>query len=184
MNTSSKILSTLAVVSILVLGIVGAAIALILPGSRDVTGPGSTGDPTPVEDHLEDGEWFGFVSFDDRDGSISIDPAELLTGDAAHDAAVEAGVISEGETLPNDMFIVNDDHRIRTHLFADGPVISVLDGNRPWETLQLTDSDLVALFEGTYAGDPVYGLSAAEPFPMTVTIADGLVTGASQVYLP
>jgi hypothetical protein len=44
------------------------------------------------------------------DGStLRVDVAEFLTGDEAERAAVAAGAIAEGEDVPNDYFVRNDD---------------------------------------------------------------------------
>ena len=50
-----------------------------------------------------------------KDGKryISIDYAEMLTGQAAIDAAVAAGEIAPGEDLPNDYWISNDNPQKR-----------------------------------------------------------------------
>ena len=50
---------------------------------------------------------------------ISIDYAEMLTGQEAMDAAVEAGYIAPGEDLPNDYFIRNDNPQKREFTVAD-----------------------------------------------------------------
>ena len=44
---------------------------------------------------------------------ISIDYAEMLTGQAAIDAAIAAGDIQPGEDLPNDYYIRNTNHDLR-----------------------------------------------------------------------
>jgi hypothetical protein len=48
----------------------------------------------------------------------------------------------------------------------------------------VTVSELMALYEGTYSGPPVYGIVPGTPIAMNVTISDGLVTSAGAVYLP
>jgi hypothetical protein len=61
---------------------------------------------------------------------ISIDYAEMLTGQEAVDAAVEAGYIAPGEDLPNDYFIRNDNPQKREFQVADDAslVTVTLDG--------------------------------------------------------
>jgi hypothetical protein len=108
----------------------------------------------------------------------------MLTGQAAHDAAVEAGVISEGEELPNDFFIDNPESVVELVHFTDSPAITVLSGDDPGERLVVDVSQLVALFEGSYVGPPVYGIPAGEPIVMDLVIRDGLVASADAVYLP
>ena len=55
---------------------------------------------------------------------ISIDYAEMLTGQEAMDAAVEAGYIAPGEDLPNDYFIRNDNPQKREFKVAESAVIT------------------------------------------------------------
>ena len=60
----------------------------------------------------EDGRHFGYirsVETSSRPGSIELDVAEFLTGEEANAAAVEDGVLPEGEAVPNDYYIRNED---------------------------------------------------------------------------
>jgi hypothetical protein len=116
--------------------------------------------------------------------TLGVDLAEMLTGQAAHDAAVEAGVISEDEDLPNDFFIDNPESVYELVYLADSPEITVLSGDDPSERLIIDVDQLVALYEGSYAGPPVYGIVAGEPIVMDLFIRDGLVADADAVYLP
>lgn len=59
---------------------------------------------------LADGRHYGYVRAVDMlsaPPTISFDPAEFLTGDEADEAAVEDGVIAEGEAVPNDYYVRN-----------------------------------------------------------------------------
>ena len=61
---------------------------------------------------LGDGRYFAYVHEVDTSASpatIRIDVADFLTGDEANRAAVDAGAIEEGESVPNDYFVRNDD---------------------------------------------------------------------------
>lgn len=141
--------------------------------------------PAPAETSatspIPDGEMFGWVH-GIEDGSLVMDPAELLTGDEARQAAVEEGVIGEGEDLPNDFFIRDPEGALitlpvastaswRLLLFADGT---------PTETEVSIDEVLSAL-----AGEnpDVYGVVDGE-LPATVTVVGGEVTELVQTYLP
>lgn len=184
MKTSTKIILVIGGLLVLLLGAVGGAVGLFLPDDVEVTGTGD--DPVPVEDQLADGDWFGYVTVN-GDGdtvTLGIDIAEILTGQAAHDAAVDAGVIGADEELPNDMFILDDETRVYTHTLGESAVVRLLDGNQPWIQLDVTPSDLLALYDGTYAGTPVYGIVPGTPIPMNVTVAGGEVVAAEAVYLP
>jgi len=61
---------------------------------------------------LDDGRHYGYVRAVDTSSApptISFDAAEFLIGDEADEAAVEDGVIAEGETVPNDYYVRNAD---------------------------------------------------------------------------
>jgi hypothetical protein len=184
MKASIKIILVIVGLLVLLLGAVGGALGLFLPDDVEVTGTGD--DPVPVEDRLADGVWFGYVTVD-GDGdtvTLGIDIAQILTGQAARDAAVDAGAIGADEELPNDIFILDDDTRVYKHTLDESAVVRVLDGNQPWIQLDVTPSGLLALYDGTYAGTPVYGISPGTPIPMNVTVAGGVVAAAEAVYLP
>jgi hypothetical protein len=55
---------------------------------------------------------------------ISIDFAEMLTGEEAKKAAVEAGEIAPGEDLPNDYFIRNVNPKKREFTVSESAVIT------------------------------------------------------------
>ncbi len=55
---------------------------------------------------------------------ISIDYAEMLTGEEAKAAAVEAGKIEPGEDLPNDYFIRNVNTKLREFVVSDSVAIT------------------------------------------------------------
>jgi hypothetical protein len=58
--------------------------------------------------NLGDGRWFGYIKAIDH-RAVEYDVAEFLSGEEANAAAIEAGDIAEGETVPNDYYIVNED---------------------------------------------------------------------------
>lgn len=156
-----------------------------VPTTED--GGPAPGTEAPGVPAIPDGEWFGLVTVGEdetAEATLGVDLAEMLTGQAAHDAAVEAGVISEGEELPNDFFIDNPESVVELVHFTDSPAITVLSGDDPGERLVVDVSQLVALFEGSYVGPPVYGIPAGEPIVMDLVIRDGLVASADAVYLP
>lgn len=175
-----------------VLAVVGVGlgvIALLLPVRTDT---GSGPDPTivtepPVVPAIPDGEWFGLVTVgEDEVGAVTlgVDLAEMLTGQAAHDAAVEAGVIAEGEDLPNDFFIDNPESVLELMHLDDSAAITVLSGVNVANSLLIDAEQLVDLFEGDYVGPPVYGVLAGHPIAMNLVVTDGVVTSASAIYLP
>ena len=72
-----------------------------------IAAAGCGGDSTAA---VADGRHFGYVQSVDASATpatIEIDVAEFLIGEAAKAAAVEDGVIAEGESVPNDYYIRN-----------------------------------------------------------------------------
>ena len=86
----------------------------------------TTGDNSVVS--LPDGDrQFAYVTAvekaDDGTWILTADYAQWLTGEEANDAARNAGEITEGETVPNDYYIVNENPRLRElNLDPDSPV--------------------------------------------------------------
>lgn len=141
-------------------------------------------DPVPA---LPDGEVFAMVMVgtDESDQTtLGVDVAEMLSGEEAKEKAIEDGVIEVGEDLPNDFYIANDEKVYEMLHLSSDPVITVISGNDTSRQLEIEVDQLVALWEGEYAGEPVYGVLASTPIPMDVTVADGVITSAAMVYLP
>lgn len=160
------------------------AVSLISACSSPETSDTTEPEPVPA---LPDGEVFAMITVGyDESGEVTlgVDLAEMLSGEKAREAAVEDGVISEGEDLPNDFYIDNDEVVYELLHFSDDPSITVISGNDTSQLIQIPADHLVQLWEGEYAGDPVYGIVASVPFPMEVTVADGVITEAEAVYLP
>lgn len=187
MSTGTKWL--IAIVGLVAVG--GLAVLLgilsILP-TRVVVDP-QPGDPVvdPTEVVIPDGDWFGFVTVGrDESGAITlgVDLAEMLTGQEAHDAAVDAGVIGEDEDLPNDFFIANPESRLELMHLADAALIEVISSDDVSKTLVIEPGQLEALYEGDYVGPDVYGIVPGQPIAMDITISDGLITAVTAIYLP
>lgn len=95
-------------------------------GSILVTGWGGAAfvDPDTLElrDACGAADQFGFIkSFDGK--SFVYDDAEWLTGEEANQAAIAAGEIEEGDTVPNDYYIRNDSTATRSLRLADDAVV-------------------------------------------------------------
>lgn len=74
---------------------------------------GCGGDSSAVAD----GRHFGYVQAADASSTpatIQVDVAEFLSGEAAQAAAVEDGVIAEGEPVPNDYYVRNPEKDVVT----------------------------------------------------------------------
>lgn len=144
--------------------------------------PPTVVDPQPAGDR-PDGKWFGFVTVDGDNGP-TLDLAEILTGEEARKAAVDAGVIEEGEDLPNDFFIDDADNKVETLTLADDAVIKVLSAMTPETYLTIDAATLESIFNGSYQGEPVYGIGPDQAAPMDITVEGGVVTIVESVYLP
>lgn len=126
-------------------------------------------------------EFFAFIL--SVDGSeVTYDPAEILTGEAARDAAVTAGVINEGEDLPNDYFIANPDEESQTAtLSAAGSFVLLgFDASQAITEVPVDRGELVKALQN---GEGYYGIVVGET-PMMLVVAAGEVISATQVYFP
>ena len=99
-------------------------------------------------------------------------------------AAIEDGAIAEGEVLPNDFYIDNDDIVIELLHAGDGATFTMISGEDTSVGVDVDSATFGEILRGTYAGEPLYGVVADSPIAMEVEVADGLVTGATAVYLP
>jgi hypothetical protein len=150
------------------------------------TGPtaptGSTGETGSPPAELEDGEHFGFVEeVDPTDGTLVLDLAYFLTGEAANEAAAEHG---DEVPVPNDYYIVNDNDRLRTLTLAGDVVLSLLDWNHCCDERFRGDLDSFAraIDEGTFeAGGFVYNGTLS---PYWLTVENGEVVRIQEQYLP
>lgn len=68
--------------------------------------PAAPAAPAPAPVPLARGQHFVFVSSIDDD-ALLVDPARLLSGQEAIDAAIVDGVIQRGEEFPGEFFISN-----------------------------------------------------------------------------
>jgi hypothetical protein len=81
---------------------------------------------------------------------ISIDYAEMLTGQAAIDAAVKAGEIQPGEDLPNDYYIRNTNHDLRDFVVSGSAAITTATWDASAdEPRAITWEDFVSLWSTT-----------------------------------
>lgn len=152
-----------------------------------VEDPTTTSSTPPRENSIEDGTHFADVIVGEDQGgrvTLGVDLADFLTGEEARQAAVDAGVIGEGEDLPNDFFIVNDDEKYELLHVADAAEFAMISALTPDTEIVLDVDAFVSLYEGTYDADDVYGVVAGTPIAMDVTVADGQVLSATAVYLP
>jgi hypothetical protein len=163
----------------------GPTTTTTLPPTTTTAPPTTTISPDQPPP-LEDGEWFGFVTIDSTGGVIQllIDPAEMLSGQEAHDAAVEAGFITEDQDLPNDFFIANPDSQTYLVPVTEDTAITVLSAEAVETELTVDLDQLAAILDGSYEGEMIYGIVPGQPAPFDVTVSGGAATVIAQVYLP
>ena len=116
--------------------------------------------------------------------TLGIDLAEMLTGEEAKTAAIEDGVIAEGEDLPNDFYIDNDEQVLELLNVRDEAQVALISGSDTSEKVLVDAAILAEVYEGTHSGEPLYGVPSGTPIAMEVSITDGLVSGGEAVYLP
>lgn len=171
---------TLALTALTVLVLAACATDTLDPTTPSVTAPVATTTP-PGDTGLTDGEYFAWVSGPVGDGFV-LDPALLLSGEEAREAAVADGVIAEGEDLPNDVYI--DDPEDETFVVApagDATYSAVLFADGTPTEAEVTYDELASILSG--ADPDVYGVVEGV-LPATVTIDGGVITSVTQVYLP
>lgn len=185
--------SPLGIVPIIVLAVLGLLAVLVVVTVLGGLAWFSTGsgqdEPRPATSQvpavaIPDGETFAYVT-EVADGSLTADPALLLSGDEARQAAVADGVIAPGEDLPNDFYIDNPEPGPLSIGAADDVDVTVLifDSSGAITETDITLADLAVAFTGDYPGVAIYGLVAGE-FPVTLTVENGIVVDVEQVYLP
>ena len=129
---------------------------------------------------IEDGRHPVLLEEVGADGMV-VDVIQWLTGEAANKAAVEDGVIEEGDSVPNDYYIVNDNPMLREiPVAADVQVtLSTWDcQNVPTEKSVVFDR-FVELFDGD--GECVDSLAVN---PYWLTVEDGVIVAIEEQYRP
>jgi hypothetical protein len=133
--------------------------------------------------NVPDVEQFAFVRAIDE-SEIRFDPARMLTGQEAIDAAEAEGQLPEGETLPNDYYISNpDQEEVVATLTPDGNYLLIgFDRYGGLIDRRLSLDDLVAVLNGANT-EAFYGIVPGD-VPMTLTLNGDTVVAARQQYLP
>jgi hypothetical protein len=162
------------------LPLVVVAVAFALQGtpsgsqSASTTGGGTSTVTEPVltfPPALEDRRQFGLIKSVDLQSSpatLTFDPAELLTGDAANQYAA-----ARGWEVPvaNDSLIANDDPTLRTLELSPDAEIVLMDWNRCCEPVA-ADREKLAAADFTHA------------WGYWVTLRDGLLVKIEEQYHP
>lgn len=172
------VISFLVLVPVLVLAACGGG------GSPTTTDPvATTPSTTVVVTTAPETDQFAFIRAIDE-SEIRFDPATMLTGEAAAEAARDDGVLGEGEDLPNDFYISNPDtEETVANLDPDGTYVLVgFDRYSALIDRQLSLEELVAVLNGANA-EAFYGIIPGD-VPMNLTLVGDTVVSARQQYLP
>lgn len=114
---------------------------------------------------------------------ITLDPAEMLSGEEAVQAAIEDGLIESGEDLPNDFYIRNQTVETLTLTTAVDAVVTLIVGTpEGLVDREFSIDEFRAAWNGELA-ETIYGLTP-ESFPVVVTVENGVVNAARQQYVP
>jgi hypothetical protein len=137
------------------LGLVGVLALATACGETTTAGTatatGSANPPAAPQERVE----FGHIRWLARHGDgfeLRFDPAWFLSGVTANVAAAEDGVVEPGEPVPNDNYVVDDDHRLLTYEVPADAAVTVL--TRDGDPAQLgatpiTVAELARILDGT-----------------------------------
>lgn len=148
----------------------------------------STTSPTEAE------TMFGWLrSFEDTGSAIvvAVDPAEMLTGEAAPAAAREDGVLGQDEDLPNDFYIRNPDDATVEFTVSPSVVVTLQACYPDGECVTTEEVDLNtwSVLLGAGRGrptDPGLGWDwyGAGTLPYEFTLESKVITQVEEQYLP
>ena len=142
---------------------------------------GCTGGPAP--DSLPDGEYFGFIkSMNTSDQTMAFDLACFYTGEEANEEAAARG---DEVPVPNDVYIVNDNTKVRTLTFDPSAKLRLIDWNQCCEFA--AGAEMQAFASAVDSGDfaEFNGFRYAGTMsPYWVTIQDGRVVRIEEQFLP
>jgi hypothetical protein len=147
------------------------------------TAAGNLGCGTPAPTVLPDGTYFGYVqSIDTASGALAFDLACFYTGEEANEQAAKRG---DEVPVPNDVYIVNDNTKIRNLTVDPSVELVVLDWNSCCEPKPGADLDDFASALGNDDFVEIGGRSYAGSLsPYWLTIEDGVVSRIEEQFLP
>jgi hypothetical protein len=146
--------------------------------------------PEPTTSSAEaNGTNFGYVKAVDSEKTpptLTVDYAQLLTGEAADKAAQEDGVIGPGEHIENDYYIRNQNRRLRTFGIASTASVKLLprqpDGGI--DSTETVPRD-IPFFLAIYSDDKPPGYEGdVTQIAYNVTLKGGVVTAIDEVFFP
>ena len=128
--------------------------------------------PAPV---IEDGRHFVFVK-KAKGGSLTFDLAEFYSGDEANEIAADRG---DEVPVPNDVYIVNDNPKLRTVPAADDAQIRVLKWSQCCDVVIGLTFDEFAGYVA-HPTDDFHGASS----PYWIRVHGGEIVSMREQYLP
>ena len=144
------------------------------PDPSETSSPSITSSPSP-EPVIEDGRHFVFVKRT-KDGDMTFDLAEFYTGEEANQIAGERG---DEVPVPNDVYIVNDNPKLRTVPVADDAIIRVLDWSQCCDVVDTMSYDRFAGYVA-HPTDDFHGASS----PYWIRVKGGEIVKVEEQYLP
>ncbi|MFN8051222.1 MAG: hypothetical protein U0Q22_07305 [Acidimicrobiales bacterium] len=150
-------------------------------GATTTTAKGGSAPTTTalvITDPVPDGTSFGYLKgVSISQSTITIDIAELLTGDAAVKAALEDGVLEPGETsIDNDYYIRNKNPKLRTAPVSPSAEIKTLDDPG--------SPDLTSTSIGTLAADLQARSGEEAGVPVNIVAKGGVISRIDEVFFP
>ena len=133
-----------------------------------------TSSPVPPAPVIEDGRHFVFVKRA-KGGNLTFDLAEFYSGEEANEIAQERG---DEVPVPNDVYIVNDNPKLRTVPAADAKV-SVLDWSACCDVIVDLTFDEFAGYVA-HPTDDFHGTSS----PYWIRVKGGEIVDVEEQYLP
>ena len=143
-------------------------LAALAAGSTNlpaVDAPPAPGDPAAT----------GWLRSRNADGRLELDDALVLSGGEAIEAAREDGQLPPDGTLPNDVYIDDDEDDVSVLQAADDLTVELYDCTAGCE-LRVVDGD--AFLRGV-----VHAFGGAQPM-VSLELNGGIVTAIREIYLP
>ena len=143
----------------------------------ETSSPSITSSPTPVPE-IEDGRHFVFVK-KTQGPAVTFDLAEFYSGDEANQIAGERG---DEVPVPNDVYIVNDNPKLRTVPVADDVVVNVYDWSQCCDSYTRISYDDFARYV-KHVQEPT-GRFHGTFSPYWIRVQDGQIVKIEEQYLP
>jgi hypothetical protein len=143
-------------------------------GGSPTPEPTTTSSPTPAP-QIEDGRHFVFVKRA-KGGGLTFDLAEFYTGEEANQIAGERG---DEVPVPNDVYIVNDNPKLRTVPVAGDAKILVLKWSQCCDVFVGVTYDVFAGYL-VAPTDDFHGTSS----PYWIRVRGGQIVKIEEQYLP